>query len=136
MPDRKSFKKLLSSEVTCEYPSSSTWVIKSKRWEKCDQYTSDEAKDIRPSAAIAAFSVENKNDSNQIALMRVYMQMPDLSTEFDPPEERAEQATDIAPEAIFQTVQALKLFTEKNSTVTPTLLGYKVDWCLMGLCAI
>lgn len=71
------------------------------------------------------------------------MQMADLSTEFDPPppEERAEQATNIAPEAVFQTVRAVKLFTEKNSTVTPASLGYRVDsqddcGLVPGLCAI
>lgn len=44
MPNRKSFKKFLSSEATREYPSSSTWIIKPKSWGKYDQYTSDEAK--------------------------------------------------------------------------------------------
>lgn len=57
--------------------------------------------------------------------MKVYMQMPNLGTEFDPPDKRAKQATDESPDALFNKVRALKLPTKKNSTVTPTLLGYK-----------
>lgn len=73
MSDRKLFKRFLGSEVTCDYPSPSTWIIKSKRYEKYDQYTSDEAKGIGPSTAIAEFSVENKDNPNQHALMKVFM---------------------------------------------------------------
>lgn len=132
MSDRKLFKRCLNSKVTCDYPSPSKWITKSKRYEKYGQYTSDEAKEIRPSAAIAEFSVENKDNPNQHALMKVFMQMPGLGTEFDFPEERAEQVSDESPETIYGEEEHGHACFARLRLRARTL----VDWCLVGLCAI
>ncbi|KAN0067302.1 hypothetical protein V8E54_014565 [Elaphomyces granulatus] len=79
------------------------------------------------SYAEGKFLCESKEDPNQHVHLRVYMQIANQETEFEPIEERAKQAADRTVDTIHEEIQVLKLLTEKKSQHTPTLLGYKEE---------
>jgi hypothetical protein len=121
-------KRFLNTNLSFQYPEPSEWRIVSKIYEIYSQVTKDEAEnDGENSYAEGKFLCENKEDPNQHAHMRVYMQIANQGTEFEPIEERAKQAADRTVDTIHEEIQVLKLLTEKKSQHTPTLLGYKEE---------
>ncbi|OQE88585.1 hypothetical protein PENNAL_c0016G09623 [Penicillium nalgiovense] len=64
---------------------------------------------------------QNWNDKAHTAYIRVWKQIPHFETEIDDPDIRARQAK---PKWIPQELTAYKELTEKNSDVTPRLLGW------------
>lgn len=59
--------------------------------------------------------------------MKIYMQIPYMGSEFDLPEERATQASDVLIESSQSEYKALQHLTKRRCQSTPTLLGHKMD---------
>lgn len=105
-----------------EYPTISTWQIQRRLSEHSHQLTMQDLEDFGPlpSSAEATFMVQQPSNPNgPLAYMRVYLQVPHHSTEFDSPEARRRQA-DRCPSG---ELKALKFFQEERATMTPPLLG-------------
>lgn len=73
-----------------------------------------------PSYALATFLVRSNLD-RQEAYMRVYLQVPNMGTEFFPLNERAKQAT----VGYHREVEVTKAFHKQGSTITPALFAIK-----------
>lgn len=106
--------------VLFEKPTISAWSIREKQSQHNYQ-REDWDLDPGPSTAEATFHVQQ--DYGPLAYMRVYMQVPDPSTEFEPREVRRRQAA-LCPH---REVDALKCFHQKHFTMTPALLGTKEE---------
>jgi hypothetical protein len=114
----------LGTEISFDSPTPSKWTVIEKLSEAYDQLTEKDAKDgFRGSYSQAKLLCRNVANPAKEAFMRIYMQIPDQGTEFDPPEDRAQQALSRTPIEF----TALKTFTDKKSNITPILLAYKED---------
>ncbi|CAI7625917.1 unnamed protein product [Penicillium viridicatum] len=99
-----------------EKPTISAWSIREKQSQH--NYQREEWDlESGPSTAEATFHVQQ--DHGPTAYMRVYMQVPHPSTEFEPREVRRRQAA-LCPH---HEVNALKCFHQEHATMTPALLG-------------
>lgn len=108
---------------TFEEPENTEWTIIDKlEQENFQQDEEDFSYGYVPSFACAIFLVRN-SVNDQEAFMRVYQQIPIKGTEFSSPEERAQQAVS----SFHGEFEAMKAFHEKESTITPALLGYKEE---------
>ncbi|OQE10104.1 hypothetical protein PENFLA_c093G07795 [Penicillium flavigenum] len=70
---------------------------------------------------VTVYRCQNWNHKAQTAYIRIWKQIPHLETEIDDPDIRARQAK---PKWIPQELIAYKELTDKNSGVTPRLLGW------------
>ncbi|CAG8379578.1 unnamed protein product [Penicillium salamii] len=115
------------TEVTFQTPTSSVWKVREKLSQHNRQREEFDPQDPEdcPSSAEATFYVQDSqsNLDGAIAYMRVYMQVPVLTTEFEPREVRRRQATCCS----HNEVAALKYFHEEGATMTLALLGIKEE---------
>lgn len=108
------------SIVPFEKPTISAWSIRQKQSQH--NYQREEWDlESGPSTAEATFHVQQ--DYGPRAYMRVYMQVPHPSTEFEPREVRRRQAA-LCPH---REVNALKCFHQEHATMTPALLGVREE---------
>ncbi|CAG8277709.1 unnamed protein product [Penicillium nalgiovense] len=108
------------SIVPFEKPTISAWSIRQKQSQH--NYQREEWDlEFGPSTAEATFHVQQ--DYGPRAYMRVYMQVPHPSTEFEPREVRRRQAA-LCPH---REVNALKCFHQEHATMTPALLGVREE---------
>ncbi|CAG8268526.1 unnamed protein product [Penicillium salamii] len=106
--------------ITFDTPEPSTWIVLERVKER------EHREDPEPSAvsfASVKYRCKNLGDASKIALVRIYKQIPHLSTEFDDHATRAKQAKAWTPPELL----AYKTLTEKQSKVTPRLLGYRKE---------
>lgn len=108
--------------ITLDYPARSEWKIIQKMNEHDHQMEENSVKaGAPPSYASIKLLCEETRDTKKKAMIRVYKQIPYIGTELDGPSERSQQASSFTPQELI----ALKTLTQKGSTVTPCLLGYK-----------
>ncbi|KAJ5522201.1 hypothetical protein N7527_006316 [Penicillium freii] len=75
------------------------------------------------SYASVKYQCKKHGDASKIAFVRIYKQLPHLGTEFDDYATRAKQARAWTPPELV----AYKTLTNKQSKVTPRLLGYREE---------
>ncbi|CDM38273.1 unnamed protein product [Penicillium roqueforti FM164] len=75
------------------------------------------------SYASVKYQCNKHGDASKIAFVRIYKQLPHLGTEFDDYTTRARQARAWTPPELV----AYKTLTDKQSEVTPRLLGYREE---------
>ncbi|KAJ5819183.1 hypothetical protein N7474_004774 [Penicillium riverlandense] len=109
------------TQVDFKQPKHNTWRIVQKLGEKCSRVDKTETNGGAKSYAAGLFLCENTLDTSRYAHMRIYMQVPMIGTEYEPPSKRAKQATQVTPREAL----AFLKFNEEGSTITPALLGYK-----------
>ncbi|CAG8947512.1 unnamed protein product [Penicillium salamii] len=117
----------IGTSTSFRYPKYTSWTIRAKVSQHNAQTEELEPDDpeYRVSSAQATFQVTNDDISEGAwAYMRVYLQVPFWSTEFEPAEVRRRQAT-TSPHG---EVDAMIDFHEHNSTVTPRLLGVREEY--------
>lgn len=73
------------------------------------------------SYALIKYRCQNWNNKAQTAYIRIWKQIPHFETEIDDPDIRTQQAK---PNWIPEELIAYKELTDKNSDVTPRLLGW------------
>lgn len=105
------------------------WTIEAKLSQENDQRGEEDIGDgCQISHAVATFRVYNQQNGIR-ALMRVYLQVPLIGTEFDPPSDRARQAS----RTKFNEITATEAFIRHQSTVTPQVFaideGIQDDQC-------
>ncbi|CAG8011149.1 unnamed protein product [Penicillium salamii] len=114
----------IGTSIQFRWPKHTSWTIRAKISQhnaQTEELEPDDP-DYRVSSAQATFKVTNDDISEGAwAYMRVYLQVPFLSTEFEPAEVRRRQAT-TSPHG---EVDAMLHFQKHKSTVTPRLLGFK-----------
>lgn len=115
----------VGTKFTFQTPTSNTWTIRQKVSQhnhQVEEFDPDNV-DFHVSESQATFFISNDSDPNgPLAYMRVYLQVPFLSTEFEPREVRSHQAT----QCLHQDIHALKFFHQEHATVTPPLLGKRI----------
>ncbi|CAL5866920.1 uncharacterized protein PFLUO_LOCUS1132 [Penicillium psychrofluorescens] len=109
------------TQVDFKQPEHYTWRIAERLGEDCTQADKTETDGGAKSGATGLFLCENILDTFQRVHMRIYMQVPLIGTEFDPPFKRAEQAIHGTP----QEAAAFLKFYDEGSTITLALLRYK-----------
>lgn len=105
-------------------PWTQTWIIEeqpSERFHRVDEV--DVARKLGPSWATIEFECYRENDLKK-GVMRIYLQVPNLKTEFRTPHRRAEQA--IASPTHLE-IESLKKLQLMGSTVAPKLLAVHQD---------
>ncbi|OOQ89245.1 hypothetical protein PEBR_17005 [Penicillium brasilianum] len=108
--------------ITLDKPLSSRWKILEKLNEYEDQATVEQNKAYGSrSFASAKFLCCDPQRRTPNAFMRVYLQIPHRRTEMDNADTRGQQAISWIP----QELASLLDLTEKGSSITPKLLGYK-----------
>lgn len=112
--------------ITFEEPEPSNWTVVTELDQQSFQKTNEDFKYwAKSSYACATFLVRN-NSKDQVAFMRIYMQVPNKGTEFSRPEDRAKQAASASGR--HKEFEAMKAFYEGKSTITPAFLGWKVGF--------
>lgn len=82
------------SEIDIGGPTRSRWAIDEKIGEHVHQCTEKNLEDeLGPSYADANFICHNMDNPDQRGFMRIFLQVPDVGTELDALEDRAQQAS-------------------------------------------
>lgn len=105
--------------ISLDRPGTSKWRI----LEKLNEHEHQVERDRGLSWASTKLRVEATGRSKSRGYMRIYMQIPYVSTETRYPDTRATQATTYSPHEF----EAYKILSQKRSTITPKLLGYKEE---------
>ncbi|CAI7581257.1 unnamed protein product [Penicillium discolor] len=108
--------------ITLNQPFSSKWKILMKLNEYEFQVNQQENNDYGSrSFASAKFECSDPKKPSKKALMRVYIQLPHRKTEMDDADTRGRQAVAFTPPEL----TAYRDLTQKHSSNTPKLIGYK-----------
>lgn len=106
--------------IVLDAPTPSTWVVLKRVNEHEHRKDPDHS---AVSYSSVKYQCMKHGDASKIAFVRIYKQLPHLGTEFDDYTTRAKQARAwIPPELV-----AYKTLTDKQSKVTPRLLGYREE---------
>lgn len=103
--------------ISLDRPETSKWRI----LEKMNEHDHQVEHGRGLSWASTKLLVEATGSSKSKGYMRIYMQIPNVNTETRHPDTRATQATTYSPHEF----DAYKILSQKGSTITPKLLGYK-----------
>ncbi|KAJ5248133.1 hypothetical protein N7524_012093 [Penicillium chrysogenum] len=106
--------------ISFDAPTPSTWIV----IERVNEH--EHRKDPDHSAvsyASVKYRCKKDGDASKNAFVRIYKQLPHLGTEFGDHATRANQARAWTPPELV----AYKTLTDKQSKVTPSLLGYKEE---------
>ncbi|CAG8425587.1 unnamed protein product [Penicillium salamii] len=112
------------SEFHFSTPHDTVWRVQEKvsqhtlRPDEPESHTQGSA----PSTAEGTFLVQH-DESNQVAFMRVYIQVPHCGTEFEDPDDRRVQASQCR---IYE-VKALQKLAQHHANPVPSLLAVKDD---------
>ncbi|KAI2788403.1 hypothetical protein POX_e06419 [Penicillium oxalicum] len=110
--------------ISLDKPAPSRWELLEKVNEHDYQVTKEEHDDNGSrSFATARYLCCDPKTRSRKAFMRIYMQVPHRKTEMDDADTRSQQATMYHPRELIAYLD----LTEKGSTETPRLLGYKID---------
>ena len=110
--------------ISLDKPAPSRWELLEKVNEHDYQVTKEEHDDNGSrSFATARYLCCDPKTRSRKAFMRIYMQVPHRKTEMDDADTRSQQATIYHPRELIAYLD----LTEKGSTETPQLLGYKID---------
>ncbi|KGO43582.1 hypothetical protein PEX1_059140 [Penicillium expansum] len=110
--------------ITLDQPVPSRWKILEKLNEHDYQVNEEENDEYGfRSFASAKYLCCNPISRTKNAFMRIYIQVPHRKTELDDADTRSRQATTYNPPELI----AYRDLTEKGSSDTPKLLGYKID---------
>ncbi|PLB53943.1 hypothetical protein P170DRAFT_469422 [Aspergillus steynii IBT 23096] len=116
----------IHKEITFADQSPSTWIITQKLKEKSIQQSTDEPEHL-PSFAVASFICRNRNNPAQEAMMKIWLQLPRIGTEYSSPEERARQATNLLCREAESEWNAFCCLQSSSLDLTPELLAAKRD---------
>ena len=106
--------------IVFDAPTPSTWIVLKRVNEHEHRKDPDHS---AVSFASVKYQCKNHGDASKIAFVRIYKQLPHLGTEFDDYATRARQARVWTPPELV----AYKTLTDKQSKVTPRLLGYREE---------
>ncbi|KGO42495.1 hypothetical protein PEX1_011740 [Penicillium expansum] len=104
--------------IVFDAPTPSTWIVLKRVNEHEHRKDPDHS---AVSYASVKYQCKKHGDASKIAFVRIYKQLPHLGTEFDDHATRAKQARAWTPPELV----AYKTLTDKQSKVTPRLLGYR-----------
>jgi hypothetical protein len=129
MADRSYFSKhFIGMNIHFDEPRPSTWTLTEKIKERYSQLDESDSKAFESTSyAWALYACQNVDNLSEEALVKIYMQIPYMGSEFDLPEERATQASDVLIESSQSEYEALQHLTERRCQSTPALLGHKMD---------
>ncbi|KAJ5853688.1 hypothetical protein EN45_080090 [Penicillium chrysogenum] len=121
--DRSWFRGPPLYTISFGLPAPSKWKVIEKVNEKASQLEESELEESvsQVSYALIKYRCQNWNNKAQTAYIRIWKQIPHFETEIDDPDIRAQQAK---PNWIPEELIAYKELTDKNSDVTPRLLGW------------
>ncbi|KAJ5613963.1 hypothetical protein N7528_007617 [Penicillium herquei] len=114
----------IGSVINLTKPQVSSWIICESLKERVSQVAEHEATPDNPSFASLKLRCTNI-DKTIDAMMRIYLQIPYVNTELEPPTTRASQASSFNLKPKELTVYQMFCDDPKVPEITPNLLAYK-----------
>ncbi|PLB39655.1 uncharacterized protein BDW47DRAFT_116451 [Aspergillus candidus] len=106
----------------------STWILERKIGEMNDQLTALNYEEFqKASGAYGTFICSQRNNRNNVAIIKIFLQVPYQGSEHAIHAERARQATQTLPMAGQEQLDALRILTANHCVSTPTLLSQKIE---------
>lgn len=123
MAKSRSLEFLSGLKITFSTASPQTWVLGEKLSEHTHRMTQEDIDEgLGPSFAAGRFLCHHEDDRSRKAFVRVYLQVPNVGTEYSNSTVRAKQA---APPRVHKELTALRELKKRKCDVVPDLLAYQ-----------